>query len=115
MKSVKNTPKTKDAYKPSRTLTKYLDEKLQVLNLERESKRAGKLSLDKNQKKKELNQRNRVHVLNRHIFESMANLITFFEFVRSDYKLLEEFHDEIKELLMGVRLQEKQRTLHFIG
>lgn len=110
MKQAKKDAKTKNAYKASTTLTNYLEEKLQLCKLEKESKEAGGKPLSiENEKKKELNSRKRVHVLNRHIFESMANLVTFFEFVSSDYGLLEEFENENRELLMGMKLSRKTK------
>lgn len=100
MKEVRKYTKTENAYKPNKALTKYLEEKLQLAKLEHKNKLAGDPLSKKDQKKKELNQRKRVYVLNRHVFESMANIVYFFEFVR-DNSLLDDYEDEIRELLRG--------------
>jgi hypothetical protein len=98
--------RTSSAYKPNSTLTRYLEEKLQLSKLEHKNKVAGEPLSVEDQKRKELNQRMRVHVLNRHVFESMANLVYFFEFVGLN-SLLDEFEDEIRELLWGNKYVKK--------
>jgi hypothetical protein len=106
MKQDKKRTKTRNAYKPKSTLTRYLEEKLQLSQLERKNKVAGEPLSESDQKRKELNQRMRVHILNRHVFESMANVVYFFEFVGLN-SLLDEFEDDIRELLRGKKYVKK--------
>jgi hypothetical protein len=114
MKLTRKDVKTKNAYRPSSTLIAYLEEKLHLLKLERKSTIRGEGLSDKDKEKKDLNQRKRVYVLNRHVFESMANLITFFEFITlHNPELWEEFEDEIEELLMGWNKNDKRKAPAF--
>jgi competence protein ComGF len=111
MKLTRKDVKTKNAYRPSSTLIAYLEEKLHLLKLERKSIMRGEELSDEDKKKKELNQRKKVYVLNHHLFESMANLITFFEFITLHHQeLREEFEDEIEELLMGRNKNDKREA-----
>ena len=65
--------------------------------------------MKKVKKRKKLNERNRVYVLNRHVFEPLANLITFFEFTTLDHpELQEDYEDELEELLMGWNKNDKR-------
>ena len=40
----------------------------------------------------------------------MANLITFFEFIKNNPELQEDFEDEIQELLLGWNKNDKSET-----
>ena len=55
----------------------------------------------------------RNYYLNKYIFPSMANLITFFEFIRDSPELQEDFKDELEELLTGWNRDDKSKTPAF--
>src|SRR5215204_4551660 len=98
-KESKEKSKETSAYTPSPTLVRYMAERLQLLKLERELKEKGQeLSKDDKERKK-LNTRMKVHILDKHIFESMANLIFFFENIAKNDELRRVFDDDIFELL----------------
>jgi hypothetical protein len=109
MKTVKRSHSTTQSYKVSSTLIDYMEEKLRLFKLEKELRENGRDLSEREKKKKRANDRMKVHVLNKHVFESMANLTYFFETaVRLEFELGEKeadplFEDEIRELLFGVK------------
>jgi hypothetical protein len=109
MKSARKPYSAKESYKPSPTLTNFMEEKLRLFNLEKELKENGRGLSEREKKNKRANDRMKVHVLNRHIFESMANLTYFLETAaRLEFELGEKeadplFEDELRELLFGVK------------
>ncbi|CAN5536001.1 hypothetical protein BH18THE2_BH18THE2_37410 [soil metagenome] len=106
---VKRSHTTTQSYKASSTLTNYMEEKLRLFKLEKELRENGLDLSEREKKKKRANDRMKVHVLNKHVFESMANLTYFFETAaRLEFELGEKeadplFEDEIRELLFGVK------------
>jgi hypothetical protein len=109
MNNSKKPYHAKESYKPSSTLTDFMEEKLRLFKLEKELRENGRDLSEREKKNKRANDRMKVHVLNRHIFESMANLTYFLETaVRLEFELGEKeadplFEDEIRELLFGVK------------
>ena len=109
MKASKKSSLAEESYRPSTTLTNFLKEKLRLLKLEKNIKESGLELSEQERKSKRDNDRMKVHVLNRLVFESMANLTTFLETAtRIEHELGEKesdplFEDEIRELLFGVK------------
>ena len=65
-------------------------------------------------KRKKYSTEERSNVLNHHVFESMANLIYFFEFVSLHHpELQEDYKDELEELLTGRNKNDKSKTPAF--
>jgi hypothetical protein len=107
----KKNSKVDEHYRPSRYLVKYLNEKLHLYTLERQLKIQGKDLPPDKKGQKSRNERIRVNVLKTHIFQAMANLIVFFEFINLHHpELQEEFEDEIEELLMGRNKNDKRNV-----
>jgi hypothetical protein len=100
---------TKGSYKPSSTLTDFMEEKLRLFKLEKKLRENGRDLSEREKKNKRANDRMKVYVLNRHVFESMANVTYFLESAaRLEFELGEKeadpvFEDEIRELLFGVK------------
>jgi hypothetical protein len=93
---------SQNGYKPRIGLVTYLNKKLQFQREKQELTRAGEdLSAEKKQEGKNLD-RMKVHVLNKYIFPSMADLTFFFQFIADHSELEEVFEDDVKDLL-GIR------------
>jgi hypothetical protein len=109
MVSATTSYSVKGSYKPSTTLTNFMKEKLRLFKLEKELREKGLELPGREKKNKRANDRMKVHVLNKHVFESMANLTYFLETAaRLEFELGEKevdpiFEDEIRELLFGVK------------
>jgi len=81
-------------------LTGYIKEKL---NIGKEKEKLKESDVPEELKKRiRNNDRMKLHILNRVLFPSMANLTFFFECIAKNYKLRLLFEDDIKELL-GIR------------
>jgi hypothetical protein len=90
------------SYLYSNVLEHYLEEKLEVEKLKRSAERSGK-ELSKSQKQRvKANDKNKVLVLNNHIFRSMANLVYFFEFINKHHELESVFDSDVEDLF-GLR------------
>ena len=109
----KKVSKVNEDYRSSSYLNKYLEKKLHLHTLERKLKTQGKDLSQDEEHQKGLNQRARVTFLKTHIFQAMADLIVFFEFIRDHPELQEGFEDEIEELLMGRNKNDKSKTPAF--
>jgi hypothetical protein len=107
----KKDSKEEEHYRPSQRLVKYLDEKLHLYTLERQLKTQGKDLPPDKKRQKRANNTARYNVLKTQIFQAMANLIVFFEFINLHHpELQKEFEDEIEELLMGRNKNDKREA-----
>jgi hypothetical protein len=98
--STESEGKTSNGYIPNKSLVKFLEEKLHY-EKQRKLKLAGeRLSRNEEKKGQEL-KRMKNYILNKHIFQSMANLVTFFEYISKNQELQKVFDDDIYELLLG--------------
>ena len=77
----KKSNTTKESYKPSEALGNYLNEKLRLSKKERELVTAGEDLSSDDKRTKRNNDRMKVYILNKHIFQAMRNLTFFFEFI----------------------------------
>jgi len=93
--------KTNKSYTPSRSLSSFLEETLQI-EIEKQNLRSAgaKMSEDLEVRIKN-NKRMKVHILDKIIFPSMANLVVFFEYVSNHGNLQKVFDDDIQELILG--------------
>ena len=108
-KHSKKNSKVDEHYKPSPKLNKYLEEKLHLYTEERKLKTQGKNLSQDEERQKSRNERSRVNILRTHVFQAMADLIVFFEFVTLHHpELQEEFETELEELLMGWNKNDKR-------
>ena len=83
----------------SEYLDRYLQEKLKVEKLKQESgDKISKLDMPRIK----ANDKNKVKILNNHIFRSMANLVYFFEFINKHPELEGVFDDDVEDLF-GLR------------
>jgi hypothetical protein len=103
---VKNTPKNdeieKQCYKPSDSLVRFLENKLQYEKKRKEIVMGGKRDLSKEEEQEGRNlDRMKVHVLDKYIFPSMANLTVFLEYIAKNEELQTVFEDDLKELFFG--------------
>jgi hypothetical protein len=90
------------SYTYSMSLSNYLEEKLQLVRNKEKLKQAGKEPSEQDSKKKRANDRMKVHILSKHVFQSMANVIYFLEFVaRNKWELQEVFEDDIEQLFFA--------------
>lgn len=82
------------SFVPSSSLKKMLEEKLRLEN-KRKKNEIGEEEL-----RQELNKwsRRKVDVIDRHIFQSMADLTYFFEFCKKHNNILDDFENDIEEL-----------------
>ena len=97
----KKDDKTHEDYQPSNILKNYLEERLYLYTEEQKKKEGEDLPPDIKRQKKQ-NQDKRMDRLKIHVFQAMANLIFFFEFINLHHpELQEEFEHELEELLMG--------------
>ena len=81
---------------PEEVLSTFMEERLQIIREREESEKY--LALQPELKKRiNRSKRMKVYALNK-IFQSMANLIYFFEVMTANPKLLIEFEDDIKDL-----------------
>jgi hypothetical protein len=91
-----------ECYKPSDTLVKFLNKKLQYEKKGKEIVMGGKRDLSQEEAKEGRNlDRRKVHVLNNIIFPSMANLTVFLEYIAKNEELQTVFEDDLKELFFG--------------
>jgi hypothetical protein len=105
--------KAEEHYRPSQRLVEYLNEKLGLYTLDQQLKVKGKDLPPDKKRQKRANNTARYNVLKTHIFQAMANLIVFFEFIRDNPILQGQFEDEIEELLMGWNKNDKLETPAF--
>lgn len=109
MSTPKESLSANESYRPSLTLTNFMKERLRLFKLEKELRENGRELSGLEKKHKRANDRMKVYVLNKHVFESMANLTYFLETAaRMEFELGEKeadpiFEDEIRELLFGVK------------
>ena len=99
MKDSKNIPLATNCYTPSETLQNYLNERLQLERIEADVGDAAGTNLTK--KIREMS-RMKVHVLNKIVFPSMANIVYFLETVSKNPELQKVFDNDLKELF-GIR------------
>jgi hypothetical protein len=96
-----NKPISRNAYKPSDVLIRHLTKRLQIEKKHRELTLAGeKLSVEDKRRRNDLIHR-KVDVLNKHVFESMANIVYFLECCM-DPQAQKIFDEDIEELLLGI-------------
>ena len=100
IKSQVKKDKITNGYMPNNSLVKFLEEKLRF-EKERNSKLPGEKLSKNDQKKGQELKRMKNYILNKHVFQSMANLVTFFEYVSKNPELQQVFDDDIYELLLG--------------
>jgi hypothetical protein len=102
MKMPKNAQIEKQCYKPSDPLVRYLQNKLQYDKKRKEIFMHGKRDLSEEEVKEGRNlDRIKVHVLDKYIFPSMANLTVFLEYIAKNEELRRVFEDDLKELFFG--------------
>jgi hypothetical protein len=94
-------------YKPSEELVKHLTKRLQIEKKHDEIKHAGgKLSLEDERERDNLISE-KVRILDKYVFRSMANIVTFFEMCM-DPLARKIFEDDIQELLLGANKSNKE-------
>jgi hypothetical protein len=93
----KNVVHASNCYTPSRTLENYFEQRLQLEHLGADDTNA----VSRNKKIREMN-RMKVHILNKIVFPSMANIVYFLETVSKNPELQQVFDDDLKELF-GIR------------
>ena len=113
MKSLKSKGTNEFSYIPHDKLVNFLEARLHLLEKQRKHKEENKELVSKDSKPKKNKGRMRNYYLNKYIFPSMANLITFFEFIRDSPELQEDFKDELEELLTGWNRDDKSKTPAF--
>lgn len=96
MSNIKHSQKS---IRPSAKLKEYLDETLELEELKKLNKIDGTAIGNHNKLKIRNNDERKVRSLDNHIFESMANLIYFFEFVNLHPELINKFGEDIEDLL----------------
>lgn len=89
------------SYTFSRFLKEYLDEVLKIEKIKKSHTDNSRLGVH-DQRRIRNNDEKKVNVLNKRVFESMANLIYFFEFLNEHPELISKFGDDI-EVLLGLR------------
>jgi hypothetical protein len=80
------------------TLDDYLQEKLKIEKLKVEKSVEGRDLSETDNRRVKANDKNKVKVLNNHVFRSMANLIHFFEFINNNHELQGVFDNDIEDL-----------------
>ena len=114
----KSTKLANRSYTPSKTLVNYLNKKLHLFKLEKRRRESGLELSSEDKKRKRENDRMKVHILNRHVFQAMANLTVFLEYAaRLELELGKAeipplFEDDIRELLFGVKDNEFDKHPH---
>jgi hypothetical protein len=93
--------KKESSYLPSPVLTKYLNETFLLLNIREKLRPQGKEPSIRQKRRIEQKYKDKITVLNKHVFQSMASLVYFFEFLNSHPKFAEQFEEDVKELLLG--------------
>lgn len=107
--------KTEESYRPSPTIANYMDRKLRFLDKERNLLHAGK-DLPEDDKKERRNlDREKVYILNKHIFPAMANLTVFLEYIAGNEKLQKVFDDDLEQLFFGVSDQNPKEKKRVFG
>ena len=102
MKLPKNDKIVKQCYKPSYTLVDYLENKLQYEKKRKQIVMGGKRDLSEQEVQEGRNlDRMKVHILDKYIFPSMANLTVFLEYIAKNEGLQRVFEDDLKELFFG--------------
>lgn len=117
MKSLKSKGTNESSYIPHDKLVNFLEARLRLLKEHRKpkEKNEGLASKDSKLKGKPKKPKGRMrnYYLNKYVFPSMANVITFFEFIRNNPELQEDFEDELEELLMSWNKNDKSKTPAF--
>src|SRR5688500_13856501 len=85
--------KENKCYMPSDTLVKFLNETLQIEKEKENLQNAGKPIPEILQHRMTKNRRMKVHVLDKLVFPSMANIVTLFEHVSKNSELQKVFDD----------------------
>jgi hypothetical protein len=115
---IKQYHPTRMSYTPSKTLVNYLNKKLHLFKLEKRRIESGLELSSEDKKRKRENDRMKVHILNRHVFQAMANLTIFLEHAaRLELELGKAeippfFEDDIRELLFGVKYNDFDKHPH---
>ena len=100
---------SKEGYTFSSTLAEFMNQMLQYYQIAETSqteKNAGRddsSNVDEKINKRNLDRKKR-YVLDKFIFQSMANMIFFFEYLKKYPDLREVFEDDIKELFGFIRV-----------
>lgn len=89
-----------NAYKPHETLIRHLQKRLENEEMYRRIKDAGGELSPEETKSRDYLIQEKVRILNKYVFESMANVTTFLEYCMGPI-LGEIFEDDIEELLLG--------------
>ena len=110
MKEPRSEPKKEDSYHPSHSLVKYLNETLLLFNVREKLKVRGKELPDEKEKRIEQKYKDKITVLNRHMFQSMASLVYFFEFCNTHPKFSKQFEEDIEELLLGWNKSDEEKV-----
>ena len=109
-KTRKKDSKIDEDYQPSNILKNYLEERLYLYTEEQKKKEGKDLPPDIKRQKKQ-NESKRMDRLRTHVFQAMADLIFFFEFISLHHpELQEEFEEELEELLMGRKNDKSEAT-----
>jgi hypothetical protein len=87
------------SYIPNRFLIEFMRLRLQREKDKRDPETTAEAFSDKDKRKIRNLDRMKVYILNKHIFQAMANLTFFFESIAESPELQEVFEDDIKELL----------------
>lgn len=87
------------SYIPNRFLIEFMRLRLQREKDKRDPETTAEAFSDKDKRKIRNLDRMKVYILNKHIFQAMANLTFFFESIAESPELQEVIEDDIKELL----------------
>jgi hypothetical protein len=102
MKKAKHGHVRDQCYIHSDSLKQYLEKKLQFEKKRNEIVMGGKRDLSEKEEKEGRGlDRMKVHILNKTIFPSMANLTVFLEYIAKNEELQTVFADDLKELFFG--------------
>jgi hypothetical protein len=101
MKEPRPEPKKAESYRPAPSLVRYLNETLRLLG-ERKKLRMQGIDISE-EKKAEFGQKykDKITVLNNHVFRSMASLVYFFEFCNKNPEFGKEFEEDIENLFLA--------------
>lgn len=91
-----------DSYLFNEVLERYMKEKLRIERLKITAEEPGNKLSEIDLREIKANDKNKVKILNKHIFPSMANLIYFFEFINKHPELEGVFDDDVEDLF-GLR------------
>src|SRR5215217_7927190 len=112
MKSAKSDEKVGESYIPNDKLVQYMELRLQREKNKRDPESIPEDLSDKNRRKIKNLDRMKVHILNKHIFQAMANLTFFFEYIAENSEFQEVFEDNLKELLFGSKKSDNTRSVN---